>query len=44
MIDQQIFHLKHQESLLIHQEKRLKSIVLAEQQLKQTCLIELTKI
>lgn len=44
IIDQQIFHLKHQESLLIDQEKRLKSIVLTEQQLKQTCLIELTKI
>jgi len=44
IIDQQIFHLKHQESLLIDQEKRLKSIVLIEQQLKQTCLIELTKI
>ena len=44
IIDQQIFHLKHQESLLIEQEKRLKSIILTEQQLKQTCLIELTKI
>ncbi|RLZ08226.1 HutD family protein [Acinetobacter sp. 2JN-4] len=43
-IDQQVFHLKHQESLKIQYEKLLKFIVLRESLLKQTCLIELTKI
>ncbi|ENU29999.1 hypothetical protein F991_02486 [Acinetobacter sp. CIP-A165] len=43
-IDQQVFHLKHQESLKIQYEKLLRFIVLRESLLKQTCLIELTKI
>ncbi|MCH7337203.1 HutD family protein [Acinetobacter sp. NIPH 2699] len=43
-IDQQVFHLQHQESLKIQNKKLLKNIVLSEQSIKQICLIELTII
>ena len=43
-IDQQTFHLQHQDSLKLENEKSLKAIMLNQQFLKQTCLIQLTKI
>lgn len=43
-VDRQIFRLAHQQSLKIEQQKALKKLVLKSQRLKQTCLIELTKI
>ncbi|MNT71938.1 HutD [compost metagenome] len=43
-IDQQTFHLQHQDSLKLENEKSLKAIILNQQFLKQTCLIQLTKI
>ena len=43
-IGQQIFHLEHQDSLKLEDEKSLKTIILNQQFLKQTCLIQLTKI
>ncbi|MFI8034042.1 HutD family protein [Acinetobacter sp. ABJ_C3_5] len=43
-VDQQVFHLAHQQSLKIEQQKTLKKLLIKSQFLKQTCLIELTKI
>lgn len=43
-VDRQVFCLAHQQSLKIEQQKALKKLVLKSQHLKQTCLIELTKI
>ena len=43
-IDQQTFHLQHQDSLKLENEKSLQAIILNQQFLKQTCLIQLTKI
>lgn len=43
-VDRQVFCLAHQQSLKIEQQKALKKLVLKSQRLKQTCLIELTKI
>ena len=43
-IDQQTFHLQHQDSLKLENEKSLQAITLNQQFLKQACLIQLTKI
>lgn len=43
-VDQQVFHLQHQESLKIQHGKLLKSIVLRASLLKRACLIELKKV
>ncbi|ENU23786.1 hypothetical protein F993_01940 [Acinetobacter proteolyticus] len=43
-VDRQVFCLAHQQSLKIEQQKALKKLVLKSEHLKQTCLIELTKI